>query len=45
MAIEIKEYVGEGNITTSKEPSKKDSKKRNVKKRKGENKNEAVVRK
>jgi len=45
VAIEIKEYVGEGNITTSTEPSKKDEKKKNVKKRKGENKNETVVRK
>lgn len=45
MAIEIKEYVGEGNITTSAEPSKKGDKKKNAKKRKGENKNEAVVRK
>lgn len=45
MAIEIKEYVGEGNITTSKEPSKKDSKKRNVKKKKGDKKDEAAVRK
>ena len=40
MAIEIKEYVGEGNITTSKEPSKKDSKKK-----KGDKKDEAAVRK
>lgn len=45
MAIEIKEYVGEGNITTSDEPSKKDPKKRSVKKKKGDKKDEAAVRK